>query len=171
MIEPPPARRICGGRRLAGEEHMPQIDGLAFVPARFGHLFQRLPVVARGIVDEDAERTDPACSLVDGGLDRRNVAQIGLNENRGMLGMRSEPFNQRPALGFGNIDESNACALESKAFDEGSANPRSAAGNEDATPFEVVKLRGWQGHDGVVSRMQAIGADLLFFFCCSIIRN
>ncbi len=93
--------------RLRGEELVPQIDGLVVVPVFGGHVVELVPVVARGIVDEYADRTEGPGRFGDRGLERAEIADVAEPVADG----RAELCRKRARRRIRNVDEGNLAAL------------------------------------------------------------
>jgi hypothetical protein len=81
MIEPPPSAHVrCNG--LCREELMPQIDGNAGVPTRYGDIVHVMAMIVRCVVDENPDRTEMRSNAFDRRLQRADVAQVAGDEQR-----------------------------------------------------------------------------------------
>ena len=121
-----------GGNRLDGEEHVTEVGSLAFVPVFRCHVFPVVAVIASRVVDEDVGAAEFIEEAGEGGLHRRDVAEIadfildvvvGVGEFGAAFGIE--------------VEEADAGALGGEALDDFGTDALCAAGDDDGFVFEA----------------------------------
>ena len=141
-----------GRDRFRGEKHVAEIGGEALVPIFGRDGFERVAVVAGGVVDEDGDVADFGVGLVDGGLELRDVADVALEEVRSVVCVGGNFFGEELAWFGGDVEEGDFGVLAGECFGEGGANAAAAAGDEDGFAGEVgvgaARGRRWRFFGG-----------------------
>ncbi len=122
---------------LRGEEMVAEIDRLILVPIVRLDGFEIVPVVARRIVDEDANAAEQACRFFHGRAQGGDVAQIDPSIMGKVLDLAFPLRDQRAAFRLGDVEEGDACALGGKGAHQRRADARAAAGDEHALSCKV----------------------------------
>ena len=107
-----------------------EIDRHALVEIFGRRLVDRVAVVARGVVDQDRNRTDSRTRRRDRRLERRDVAQVAaLVERLGVSGRadRGHGVGRRRIV---DVDEGDARTLRREMLDDRGTDARGAAGDE-----------------------------------------
>src|SRR6185369_10953771 len=101
------------------------------------------PVVVRGIVDEHVDWPELAADVRKQLADRCDIGQVALVVAR-WRGAVCETSFQLTRIRLRDVEERDAGALLRKSFDDGRADARAAAGNDDS----LVAQRGIDGVRG-----------------------
>ena len=100
------------------EELMAQVDRNAIVPVFEGYFGRLVPIVVRGVVDEDGDGTRVVADALDDGLQRRDVTQVAGDEGRrthpGVADARAKRRRRRLV----DVDESDPRMLRAKVLDD-----------------------------------------------------
>src|SRR5262249_19838214 len=137
-----------GSNGLSGEEMMPQVDGLVIVPVGGGDIDELVPAIVGGVVDEYTDRTQGLRRKSDRFSKRRDVADVAAP----IADRRADLCRERMRRVVGDVDERDERSLARKAPNEGSPDPRPAAGHEDraAGKIGVARAVAAHGHDSVL---------------------
>src|ERR1700687_5181600 len=115
---------------LRREEHMPQVHRDPLIPVRRCHLVHRVPVVVPRIIDEDSNVAQLRPDFFDSSLQRGNVPEVAVDEERRRSRLLPNLSDQRPARFLRNIHERNARPLFGDAARVRRTNPAPPTGNK-----------------------------------------
>ena len=107
--------------RLGREELMAEIDGNPLIPEVDGHALDRMAIVARGVVDEDADIAAVRLHGVDGRAQELDPADVAGVKARGRPGAR-ELLHQGTAGRLVDVHEADLGTLADKSFHDGRAD-------------------------------------------------
>ncbi len=136
MIDPPPRCAHLGPDRLGGEELMAEIHRHRLVPVIGGDGIDLMAIVARRIVDEDADQAEIRLHAVDRLTQGVDVGQIARDEHWSVTGRRQTAY-QRLRRALLDVDEGHPGSLSGKGFDHRRADARPATGDEDHAAIEA----------------------------------
>ncbi len=121
-----PRLRHARRHRLDGKEEVLEIDRHALVPIGRGHIGPFVPLVMRGIVDENAGRAMAGREPGNGRPQRLGVGDVARGE--GHLGaVRPKLLGKRRAGVGGEVDKSDPRTLGREGAHHGSADARGTA--------------------------------------------
>ena len=122
------AHRAAGD--LRGEELVLEVERDRAVPVLFADLVDVFALVVGRVVDEDRDRPEALADLLHRRLERGDVGQVALEEERrgsGSAELRRERLGRLDL----DVDEGDVRPLPDEGFDDRRADARSAAGDED----------------------------------------
>lgn len=125
---------------------MSEVDGKTFVPALLSHRFERLPVVARGVVDEDTDGAEFGHRLIGCGPHGLDIAKVCLDEMRRLSGLRRDLLAERQARFRCDVHEGDAGALAGERLHQCGPYAGAAAGDQNSAIAQVGKLAARQSH-------------------------
>src|SRR5206468_2575810 len=149
--------------RLGGEELMAEIDGDPLIPEVDGHALDRMAIVARGVVHENADIAALRLHGVDGRAQEIDLADVAWIEAWSRSGAR-QLLHQVTAGRLIDIHEADLGALAHESFDDGRADARSAAGDKDDLVLEAGVDGETAGHarEGVLKTRSRSACSMVF---------
>jgi hypothetical protein len=114
-----------------------EVDGHALVPEVRRHPVDRVPVVARGIVDQHREVAELRGHSRDGLLVVLDPAHVASDEERYGMARRTDPVDQRQRCRLVDVDEAHPGALRREVLDDRGTDARTAARDEDGAAGEA----------------------------------
>lgn len=114
-----------------------QIERQTFVEVIRGHILQLVAFVMGCVVQQHADRARAFGETLNGGFQRRNVAQIDLQEVGGVMTCRLHFFHNRMGRIGVIVDEADARALCRELHHMFRPDPACPAGNQHGAAFQA----------------------------------
>ena len=130
MIDPPARRPHPRNDRLRRKKMWPEVDRLIVVPELDRHVFNLMPGIECGIVDEHRHRAMSFGSSIDGRSQGLDIPQIRVQEQGPFAEIGFKSIAKREARIDSNVDEGDAAALSHKSLCHSGADTGAASGDQ-----------------------------------------